>query len=337
MRAFLRQRPELDMVHWKDPARGNSLEVRVLEFTDSGVRVQKTLAAGLTNRVLPLSEISDISFARTSIEHRLIHQPTRESADALRVLWEQRIPTLSMDGSHAPEVGLALAKALRMGGQAGDFAEAETLLDTLAGSNLNDARKTAVANERQTLKLAQSIQAGEPGTTDAAAWETIEADPGADAMLMATAWLADRHFEDLKALEKEHPRWDLDDEVRPTRSRLYHLALDFALYPSLFHGTRHEESAAGLAKAAQVHLHTNAPELALQSLEDLAALYPESQAAIDAAGELTRLRTRIESQEPPNPPEPETTEETNADVPETQHPTPPATPPQPKRYSIFED
>ncbi len=339
MREFIRQRPEQDMVHWKDPARGNSLEVRILEIADDGVRVQKTLASGLTNRVLPLSEISGISFARTPVEHRLIHRPTPESIPALRVLWENRQPTLGMDTSNAADIGIALAKALRMSNEPATFSEANDLLKSLAEKELGEQRKSEIESELRTLELARSIHGENAGETDRIAWEITEADPGPDAMLMATAWLADRHFEDLKALEKENPRWDLDDEVRPLRSRLYHLALDFALYPSLFHGAREEEAAAGLANAWRVHNHTNAPELALQTLEDLAALYPESTAAAETAEELARLRTRKEQGTlvEESPETPETGDDHEAAVTDETETTPPATPPQPKRYNIFDD
>jgi len=339
MRSFLLQRPEQDMIHWKDPARGNSLEVRIIEATDTGIRVQKTLPTGLTDRVLPLTEISDVSFARTSLEQRLITQPAADAAEALRLLWNLRSPTLGMETSNIADVGIALAKSLRMSREPAAFSEAGDLLRTILENDPGDARKAAISNELRTLELAQAIEEAPPEETDRIAWEITGIETGADAMLMATAWLADRHFEDLKQLEEEHPRWHLDDEVRPLRSRLYHLSLDFALYPSLFHGTYTEEAATGLLKAWHVYKHTNAPESALNVLEDIAALYPQSQAANDTADELARQRARREAgtlvEETPAETDPAENEPTGTDD-ESDTPLPPP-PPRPKRYNLFDD
>jgi hypothetical protein len=339
MRTFLRQRPEQDMIHWKDPARGDSLEVRVVEITDTGVRVQKTLQSGFADRVLPKAEIARIDFARTSTERRLIQQPSPAAIPALKLLWEHRRPAIKMGNTSSASIALALAKANRMRDVDEGFAEAETLLNTLAEIDLGENLSTAISRERHTLKLARALHTGPPEETDRIAWAATEADPGADAMILATSWLANRHFEDLQKLEKENPRWELDDEIRPLRARLYHLALDFALYPSLFHGTRHEEAAAGLAKTWQVHDFTKAPELALQTLEDLAALYPETTAAQETADELARLRILRDQGNLVPEPEGTTTEEdpesTTDPDPESQETNTP--PPTPKRYNLFDD
>jgi len=338
MRAFILQRPEQDMIHWKDPERGNSLEVRILEVSDTGVRVQKTLQSGLTDRMLPLADISSVSFARTSLEQRLINQPTADAVDALRLLWNLRSATLGMENSNVADVGIALAKALRMASGTSAFNEAEALLRNLLEKDIGEARGKTIGNELRTLELARSIEAGPPEETDRIAWEITEIDADTDAMLMATAWLGERHFEELKQLEEEHPRWQLDDEVRPIRARLYHLSLDFALYPSLFHGTNSGAASDGLLRAWHVYKHTNTPELALWILEDIATLYPGSQAAIDTADELARLRAREQAgtlvEETPDEPEPgESDEATDENERESTLPAPP----QPKRYNLFDD
>lgn len=335
MQAHLTRRPENDMIHWKDPARGDSLEVRIVQVRDADATVQKTLQTGLTARVIPLSELSGISFARTPIEQTLIHSPSADTAGALRVLWNARSATLGMETSNVADIAIALAKSLRMTRESAGFDEADTLLQRIIESDPTDHHRAAVEMELQTLGLVRALVSESPEETDKAAWAITETNGNTEAMLMATAWLADRHFEDLKQLEQEHPRWDIDDEVRPFRSRLYHLSLDFALYPSLFHGTHVEEASTGLWKAWNVHQYTQSPELALQTLEDIAALYPKSQAANDTAAELARLQARnaqgILRDEATVEPPPEDAEDAE------EQPSLPPTPPKPKRYNLFDD
>jgi len=338
MRAFLLKRPEQDLIHWNDPARGDSLSVRILEVGDAEVRVQKTVQGGLIDRRIPRAELSGISFARTSLEQSLIHRPTAAATGALRVLWDTRSATLGMETSNVADIAIALAKALRMTHETAGFDEAGKFLALVLENNPTDARRAAVEMELKTLELARAVATGPPEETDRIAWEITEDDGNTEAMLMATAWLADRHFEDLKQLEEEHPRWDMDDEVRPLRARLYHLSLDFALYPSLFHGTHEEESADGLRKVWMVHQYTGAPQLALQTLEDLAALYPDSEAAGNTAAELARLKAREAAgnlvEEVAAEKSADETEETGDDE---KQPGLPPSPPKPARYNLFDD
>ena len=55
MCAHLAKRPEQDQLHWKDPARGGVLKVRILHADEKTVSVQKTLVSGLVARNIPLS------------------------------------------------------------------------------------------------------------------------------------------------------------------------------------------------------------------------------------------------------------------------------------------
>lgn len=339
MQAFLSSRPEQDMIHWKDPARGESLAVRIMEVTATGVSVEKTLRSGLTTQAVPRSELSGVSFAHTPMERRLVHDPTANAAGALRVLWDARSATLGMETSNVADVGVALAKSLRMSRESAGFDEAAEILWMVLERNPTDHHKAAVEMEFKTLELARTLVSGTPEEADRVAWEITEIDATPEAMLMATAWLGDRHFEDLKQLEEEHPRWDIDDEVRPMRARLYHLSLDFVLYPSLFHGTHTEEASTGLWKAWKVHQYTQSPELALQTLEDLAALYPDSQAAKDTAVELARMQARHAEGTLMDEKKAAEKSTDDADEPgdDEAHPDRPKSPPRPKRYNLFDD
>ncbi len=338
MQALVKSRPELDEIRWKDPARGAPVAVRIIQATPQTLVVEKTLPAGLTVRNIPLVELEGVTFSLTSGEQALHREPTAASIPPLRVYWELRRETLRLSGSNAGETGLALAKALRLAGDSDKLDEAGKILDRIRGQDPVKARVERARAEQVIIDFVRSLQSGKPEDSDKLAWAITEDADNPDAMLLATAFLADRHFAELQAIEEAHPRWIDDDEVRPLRERLYHLALDFSLYPSLFVGTRAKEASEGLRKAAAVHQFTGSNLLAKNVLEDLAALYPDSEAAAGTVAELARLRA-LEAAGKLNPTAGEANSETSDDdaPDESGDATPSAPPPPPKRYNIFGD
>ena len=332
MRGQLAKRPERDGIHWKDPARGKAVQVRIVEMDDKAVRVQKTLPTGIVDRRIPWADLSGVTFALTPLERRLLDETSAEAVPALRVLWDARKAALRIEGSGVGEIGLALAMALRMSREPQALDEAQALLNHLSATEVTEHKKQAVKDQLRLLEMTRALVLGPPEETDRVAWMVTGEGGNAEVMLLATAWLADRHFADLKRLEEEHPRWEEDEEVRPLRMRLYHLSLDFALYPGLFHGSQREASAHGLKKAWEVHRHTGNNVLALQTLEDLAALYPDTQAAKETANELVGARARVASAtEQKSSQEPAESAETSDEQ------VLPKIPPPPKRYNLFDD
>ncbi len=338
MQALVKNRPELDEIRWKDPARGAPVAVRIIQATPQALVVEKTLPAGLTVRNVPLVELEGVTFSFTSGEQALHREPTAASVPPLRVYWELRRETLRLDGSNAGETGLALAKALRLTGDSAGLDEAGEILDRIRGQDPVKSRVERARAEQVTIDFVRSLESGKVEESDKLAWAITEDPDHPDAMLLATAFLADRHFAELQATEEAHPRWIEDDEVRPLRERLYHLSLDFSLYPSLFVGTRAKEASEGLKKAAAIHQFTGGNLLAKNTLEDLAALYPESEAAAETAAELARLRA-LDAAGKLTPTAEEAEEETaDDDSPDdSDDAAPSAPPPPPKRYNIFGD
>lgn len=335
MQAILKGRAEMDEIRWKDPARGAPLKVRITSSNAQSIVVEKTLPAGLTVRTIPLAELAGIGFTFTPREAALHQRAAVASIPALKILWENRQATMRLPGSNVAETGIVLAKSLRLSGDAAALDEAEKILDQVRGTDLLEARKEAARAERATLDFVRLLKHGKLAETDAAAWKITGEPDNPDAMLLATAFLADRHFNELKSIEDRHPRWMEDEEVRPLRERLYHLALDFSLYPSLFIGTRQAEAAAGLQKVAEIHRFTHEKLLEKAALEDLAALYPDSDPAKETAPLLEQLKKaeaagaldKLTAETKPEDDEAETEDS----------PTPAAAPPPPKRYNLFGD
>ena len=332
---FSRNRPELDEITWKDPARGAPLAVRIIQSSGQAVVVEKTLATGLTIRNIPMADLAGVSFKLTPPEVSLHREPKITSIPWLRVLWERRQATLRLTGSNVGETGLILAKSLRLSGEKESLQEALKILSQIRSQDLVKPRIERAQAEQLTLQFIIAQKSGDMLETDRLAWEITEGTENQDGMILATAFLGDRHFANLKATEEEHPRWMDDDEVLPLRQRLYQLSLDFFLYPSLFLGTRETEASLGLKRASEVHQFTGSNALLKATLEDLAALYPETEAAKETAPLLTRLRDREAAgklaETLTSPEEEEATEEGSVENARTEPP------PSPKRYNIFVD
>lgn len=338
MKAGLKNRPELDEIRWKDPARGAPLKVRIVSADSKGLTVDKTLTAGMTTRVVAFSDLAGVEFTLAPREMDLHRNPEPAAAPALKVIWEARVSTITLNGSNVAETGLALAKSLRLSGETSSIEDASKILNQIRANDTSEHRKDLARAEQATIDFIKTLRSGNAEATDKLAWKITEDSGNPDAMLLATSYLTDRHFTDLKKIVDENPRWIEDDEIKPVRDRLYNLALDFALYPSLFLGTRETESAIGLKKASDIYQFAGENPLAKKALEDLATLYPASDAAKETAPALAKLKSleaagklsamaAAPKEEKPEEKEEEKKEET----------TPTGTPPPPKKYNIFAD
>ncbi len=329
---FLRARPELDEITWKNPARGAPLAVRILQANAQSISVEKTLASGLTVTTIPLIELGDVSFKLTPTEVSLHREPKVKSIPWLRELWERRKETLRMAGSNVGETGLALAIALRLSNDTDALQEALLILSLIEKQDSRKFRTERAQAEQLTIQFILAKESEDMSTADRLAWEITEGPENQDGMILATAFLGDRHFASLKTLEEEHPSWRDDDEILPLRQRLYHLSLDFFLYPSLFLGNREKEASIGLKRASELYQFTGSNNLFKVTLEDLVALYPDSQAAKDSALLLARLRDRELGKLAESLPPTEQEEGPEKAPIETSQTEPP---PHPKRYNIF--
>lgn len=331
IRRFIETRPEQDIVTWADETRGEPFTVRFISADGKDLTVEKTLANGLARRTVPFREIAGITFRFTPVEAAAHEDPRADHVPLLDALWENRKPTLRVDNAETLLTGLSLATALRSDPTTERLERASAVLSEVLAKDIPPRLRERANGESLIIEFLTAVTAEDIPLAEEIAWKITSETEYPDAMLLATGFLGERHFEQLKALEEEHPRWHLDDEIRPLRERLYHLSLDFPLYPSLFHPNRKRAASEGLKAAAEVYRHTGARELRLATLEDLAALYPDSEAAKETAGDLENLRT---NQPEPAPPEPDAEQE-NENEPEKAQPT--TIPPKPKTYNLFTD
>ena len=319
----LAQRGELDEIRWSDPNKGPAFRAGIVRALPDGLEVQR----GAVKRLLPYDQIGGVKFGLTMGERQLIAEAKAETIPALRVFWEARHPTIQLAGSTAGDFGLALARALR---ETKAYAEAQAIAKKIAYEDHDPARRTRALAETATLAFIQVMATAKPEEVERRAWAITEMaeESHADLMLLVTGFLMQKEFAALKQVEADNPRWMEDDEVKPIRDRHYHRALDLALYPSLFHPKRRGESADGLWQATQIYLHTQDSARVVAVLEDLLALYADSQHTAKAKELLIPLKASLESGKPQPEAKP-------ADKPKDSEPMGP--PPPPKRYHLFED
>ncbi len=319
----LSQRGDLDEIRWSDPSKGPAFRAGIIRALAEGLEVQR----GAVKRVLAYDQIGSVKFGLTMGERQLIAEAKPEGLPALKVFWEARRLSIPIQGSNAGDFGLALARSLRKT-EAHD--EALTIVKEIAEKDSDPQRRARAKAESDTLAFIQVMKSEKPEEVEKRAWAVTEAadESNPDLMLLVTGFLMKKEFAALKDIETENPRWMEDDEVKPQRDRHYHLSLDLALYPSLFHPLAEAESADGLWQAAQVYLHTRETARVVHVLEDLLALYSDSIHSVKAKEMLIPLKASLESGKPVAEAKPE-------EKPQEAEPMGP--PPPPKRYNLFED
>lgn len=277
---FLRSRPELDTLVFNDPGMG-STHARIMKATTTGLVAEK----GANSREFPFAGIAEIHFHTTVREKELLQRRSVDDLALIQAIWESRSATLKIKGSQAADWALLFAQVLRLKGDQTSLTKARALAVTIEENALDPKRQTSGQYLRELLDFEKLLRASDSNETELAARKILETgdDGNEDLLLLVLPFLASREFDALKALEKENPRWMEDDEVKPTRERHYHIALDMFLYPFLFFGARNVEAAEGLWGAAHVYLHAKKPEQAAQCLQDILDLYPDTKRANEAA------------------------------------------------------
>ncbi|MFT3989789.1 MAG: hypothetical protein QM680_00120 [Luteolibacter sp.] len=313
------QRPELDEISWKDPLRGSTFKARIISASLTEVVVEKQVGGQMTRRAIPLADLGEIRCFPLSWEYSRNIRPL--DAAALEVLWKLREPLLGK-ASGVSECGVSLAKTWRKSGDPALWAKAEEILKSISRRETQAVPKEQAAREIKALGFVRLLLSGKPEEKEQRAWEITETSmDDRELMLLATDFLADLHFQRLAALQEEHPKWMEDDEIEELRNKIYHMAIDLALYPSLFAGDRDFEASEGLAKVARVHQLCEETEPLEAVVGDLAELYPDTAAAKRLSAMRSKPVTEVLPTEKPMP----------------QEKPVPAVPEAAIRYNLFKD
>lgn len=273
-----------DFVHLKT---GESTACEIESVTDSAIVLRISVAggAGSAKRTLPMDRVDYIEFAFEAGEEAVFRNLENISAEILETWWKFHAQHLHRPRSRTAAYGIALGNALIKESSEKGAERALSIFDLIIEKAWAESDKSAASQSRLRALIAMGELKTAVGEAEVLASRTD--DP--DLLLEVKYLLADADFEQLKALEEEHPKWIEDDEVRPERNEIYHRIIDQYLWPHLFHATRTEAAARGLLGVGRVYEFAGEVELARAAYEDLRALYPESSFFDEAAERFNQL------------------------------------------------
>ncbi len=265
-----------DTVHFVNGFR-EPLEGEITSFQEAGIVVRGTVTlsggqkASSTEQI-PWNAIDHLMFSPLPGETTLLSNPGAAGLKDLEELWMAKLPHLKRPRSNAGDVGILFAERLLTLESEYPWERAMGIFTSIDRDDWNPATRARAKQGRlRTLIALGRIQ---EATREAVLMAEQSEDPFA--LLESRYVLATIAFNQLKELEKEHPRWMDDDEVRPKREILFHDALDLYLFAYLFHGSEEPAAARGLLGAAEVHRFAGDAVSAGHCAGDIVRLYPDT-------------------------------------------------------------
>jgi hypothetical protein len=298
--------PAQDTIHFKD---GKTESGNVVELT-GGFVVLRPPAPNAPVRRHRSEDIATVRFSERPEMERARAAEGIERVDMLRRVWYLLRPSIGQPESPAGEWGLLFADAI-LGSQVEDNVKLSfEVFQTVEQQDWNRDRRHAARRGRFNAMLNLGLMKEAMAEARAVASDPAQEDP--ELLIIARMMLGDLAFRQLKELEEENPRWDLDDHIRPLRNALRDEALDQYLFAHLYHGDLPDSAARGLAAAIQVILHDKDRRGAAARARDLVTLYPGTEAAKASAELAAEAKPDAKEKEADEDP-PEDTEDSNQD------------------------
>lgn len=275
---------QADTLHFKD---GRVEQVTVSEVSRSFVVLKPDNPGGRVRR-LDRSDVAFVEFGRRREMDLAESRKGTERLEALRRVWYLMRPSLELPESPAGDWGMRFAGAILESTVEDNVRLSFEVYRTIEQRDWSRARRLDARRGRFNAMLNLGMTEDAMREAQAIATDLEEEDPGL--LITAKAMLGDRAFKKLKALQEEHPRWELDDRVRPRRQALVDEALDHYLFPHLYHGDRPEDAAGGLASVVDLLRFAGDEPAARLREQDLMRLYPDTPQAraIEAAAAVER-------------------------------------------------
>lgn len=272
-----------DVIHRKD---GSTREVRVVGVEGDQLRI--SIPSAVPGRpggstTVSLAEVERIEFGPDAVLEALRKNKTAASIAAARVRWLALEPLLSLPESRAGEAGCLYGDVLLMSPEASDHEAALAVFTKVEQEGWSPADREMAARGR--LRAMLALGKLEEASREAEAMAGTSGAP--DFLLETKLLLAEARLAELDKLLADNPRWYQDPPVKAERSRLLNEAADLSLYPFLFHGTKRELSAKGLALARRLYQLVGDKDEAAKVAEDLVAIYPETPEAKDVSADKT--------------------------------------------------
>ena len=280
---------------------GRKADCRVIDFTADSVKISYRTAANapFADRLIPLAEIDYVELAPLPGEPEALAQAVREGrSEPLIGFWVKRLPWLNRPRTNGGELGLTYAELLTRVPSADRMERALKIYQQIEAADWNPGRRGRAQAGRLRVMLRQG--------------RTTEVRPLAEALLQQSGdprvlielrhVMAEASAGALTQLEKDHPRWQDEDDLVPRHEQLLNEAFDGYLYPHLFHGAEEDLAARGLWAAAQLSASQKLINQSADWSTDLTKLYPSAPEADPARTWLEKqVRTVLSAQSKSQP------------------------------------
>ena len=260
---------------------GRKAACRVLDFTAGAVKISYSATPGAApaDRLVPLGEVEYVELAPLPGEAEALALAVREGrSEPLIGFWVKRLPWIGHPRTNGGETGLTYAELLTRVTTPDRMERALKIYQQIEAADWSAERRGRAQAGRLRVMLRQG--------------RTAEVRPQAEALLQQSGdprvlielrhVMAEASAAALTQLEKDHPRWQQEDELGPRHEQFLNDALDGYLYPHLFHGAGEDLAARGLWAAAQLSASQKQTAQATAWSTDLTQLYastPEAAAA----------------------------------------------------------
>jgi hypothetical protein len=276
--------PAQDIVHYPD---GTMREVKILAVQGDAylITVPSPIPGQEGGRTtMKRAGIAKIIFAPDPVLQAIEANKTGDSLASARLRWQNLEPLLGTAESHAGRAGCLLGEILLLSDDPARDGESLEIFKKVESGAWNVADRQRATRGR----LLAMMKKGQLEEASAEAEEIAKLAEDPDLLIETKLLLAQARIASLRRLLDENPRWSEDPPVQSDRTRLIHEAADFALFPFLFHGTKHETAAQGLWLAHDTYVLAADDSQADEVLRDIAEIYPETARAAEAKAALTK-------------------------------------------------
>jgi len=257
----------------------------ILSTTKKGITFEFEKSGSKKKIDIKWDSINKIEFTPSKQLLKAVNNSDEVPLEAVAKIWDQQVDYLSRPLSRTAQVGLVYANKLAESTEDLSDEAALDLYEEIADQAWSPYHQGQAI--RGKLKLL--IKTGREREALRQAEELALESENPEHLLEAKYVLAESAFAELKELEQEHPRWNLDDEVRPKRERIYDQAIDQSLFAFLFYGTQESAVTRGLMHAAKVYEFGKDYESSEVCANDILRLYPQSELAAEAKKQLANL------------------------------------------------
>lgn len=280
-----------DSVHLKD----GRTETGMVTEQASGFLVMRPSKPGQAIQRIETGKVATVRFGTRPEMERAAAAQGNERLELLRRVWYLMRPSIALPESPSGEWGLQFAGAILNSDLPDHVKLSFEVFQTIETTDWNRERRHAARRGRFNAMLNLGLMEEAMAEAHRVADDPNQEDP--DLLILARMMLGDLAFRELKEIEKENPRWDQDDDVRPRRNALYDRALDHYLFAHLYHGDQTESAARGLWAAIEVMNHGGESAAAAARAHDLVSLYPGTPEA-ESAQALAKEAPALQSEEP---------------------------------------